>query len=69
MQELKFKTTLKCGGCESNVKPGLDTISEIESWEVDLASADKILTVTATEDVEAQVKAAFEAKGFVAERI
>lgn len=69
MKELRFKTTLKCGGCESKVKPELDAISAIESWEVDLESVDKILTVKSKEDVEEKVKAAFDAKGFVAERI
>lgn len=69
MEELKFKTTLSCGGCESKVRPGLNAIEGIEKWEVDLASADKILTVKATKDVKAEVLEAIEAVGFSATEV
>ncbi len=38
MEELRFKTTLKCGGCEEKVAPGLNAIDEVEEWDVDLDS-------------------------------
>ncbi len=44
--EQKFKTNLKCGGCLATVKPHLDKVAEI-SYTVDLADANKILTVQA----------------------
>lgn len=66
MIELKFKTTLKCAGCQEKVTEGLNNITAIENWNVDLESAEKTLTVRASEDVESQVKAVFEAKGFEA---
>jgi len=45
MQTLKFKTSLKCNGCVSNLKPYLDGIKEVQSWNIDLNHADKILEV------------------------
>ena len=64
MEELKFKTTLKCGGCEEKVTPGLNAINEVEEWDVDLESLDKILTVVATKDVSSQIIEAVEKVGF-----
>jgi copper chaperone len=40
-----FKTNIKCGGCVSRVKPHLDGLEEIKSWNIDLESPDRILTV------------------------
>jgi copper chaperone len=45
MEQLKFKTNIKCGGCVAKVKPYLDNLKEVKSWNVDLASADRLLTV------------------------
>ncbi|PWH85057.1 heavy-metal-associated domain-containing protein [Brumimicrobium oceani] len=64
MEELRFKTTLKCGGCEEKVTPGLNAINEVEEWDVDLDSDDKVLSVTATKDVSAQIIEAVEKVGF-----
>lgn len=69
MKEIKFKTSLSCGGCTSKITPGMDAITEIEKWEVDLASDDKILTVTANADVESKVIEVVEAVGFEIERV
>lgn len=69
MKELKFKTTLKCGGCEEKVTPGLNAINEIEKWEVDLASDEKTLTVKASKDVADEVIEAVEKVGFEIEKI
>lgn len=64
MEELRFKTTLKCGGCEEKVTPGLNAISEVEEWDVDLDSEDKILSVMATKDVSPQIIEVVEKVGF-----
>jgi copper chaperone len=64
MEELKFKTTLKCGGCEEKITPGLNAIDEIEEWDVDLESEDKILTVTATKNIKEKIIKAVEKLGF-----
>ncbi|WP_313375942.1 heavy-metal-associated domain-containing protein [Chishuiella sp.] len=44
-KELKFKTNINCGGCVSKIKPFLDKLVDTESWQVDTANEDKILTV------------------------
>lgn len=64
MEELKFKTTLKCGGCEEKITPGLNAINEVEEWNVNLESEDKILTVTVTKNAEAKIIEAVEKVGF-----
>jgi len=46
METLKFKTSLKCNGCVSNLKPYLDSIKEIKSWNIDLNHQDKILEIS-----------------------
>lgn len=45
MNTLKFKTTIKCGGCIATVTPFLNKIEGISTWSVDTNSPDKILTV------------------------
>ena len=53
-KEMKFKTTINCGGCVAKVTPLLNSAEGIESWNVDTDNPDKILTVKAdgiTEDI------------------
>lgn len=69
MEELRFKTTLKCSGCEEKVTPGLNAIDEVEEWDVDLDSEDKVLTVIATKDVSDKIIAVVENVGFEAEKL
>lgn len=45
MDKLKFKSTIKCGGCINTVTPELDKLEAIHQWEVDLQHPDRILTV------------------------
>src|SRR5215207_9002607 len=40
-----FKTNLRCSACEAAIRPLFDAEPAIESWNVDLASAEKPLTV------------------------
>ncbi|SEN08162.1 Heavy-metal-associated domain-containing protein [Mucilaginibacter gossypiicola] len=70
MQTLKFKTTIKCGGCIATVTPVLDTLKSVEKWEVDTADPDKILTVTAAPELSAgEVISALQTKGYQAESV
>lgn len=55
MNTLKFKTNMKCSGCVAAITPGLDGIIEIDKWEVDLSSADKVLTVNAHSPLSASL--------------
>lgn len=66
---LKFKTTLNCGGCVSKVKSDLDNAEGIEEWNVDTENADKILTVSSTGITEDEVITIIKSKGFKAEPI
>lgn len=50
MNTLKFKTSIKCGGCIATVTPFLNNVSGIAKWSVDTVSPEKILTVE-TENV------------------
>lgn len=62
MEQMKFKTTIKCTGCLEKVTPHLDSNQSIENWEVDLKNPDKVLTVrsqtTTAEEVMSLVKRA-----------
>ncbi|MBS9523688.1 cation transporter [Litoribacter ruber] len=60
MNELKFKTNIKCGACEAAVKPKLDNL-ENTTWAVDLKHPDRILTVKGDTDSQAVVDALKEA--------
>lgn len=66
MENQKFKTNLKCGGCVAAVKNNLDELENIESWDVDLASPDKILTVKGNANVN-EIEEAFVKAGYKAE--
>lgn len=68
MKRIKFKTNLKCDGCISKVTPVLNNNSEIESWDVDLKSADKMLTVVGENINEATLVEAIEKTGFKLEK-
>ncbi len=49
MSELKFKTSINCGGCINAVRPALDAEPTIAQWSVDTDNPDKILTVSGPE--------------------
>ncbi|MFC3196272.1 heavy-metal-associated domain-containing protein [Parapedobacter deserti] len=68
-KELKFKTTLNCGGCVSKVQSDLDNAEGICHWNVDTDNADKILTVSAKGITEDEVVNIIKHKGFKAEPI
>lgn len=51
MTTLRFKTSLKCGGCVKAITPGLDNLTSIEKWSVDLENPQKVLEVEASDDI------------------
>ncbi len=70
METLNFKTNIKCGGCIATVTPFLNEIEQLDGWNVDTSSPDKILTVQTTDTrVGAEVKKAIERAGYRAEPI
>lgn len=69
METLKFKTNIKCGGCVATVTPSLNAVEGVESWQVDTANPDKVLTVQTGTATAADVKKAVEAAGYKAESI
>lgn len=69
MSNIRFKTTMKCGGCVAAVTPGLDAIKEVHSWKADVSGAEKTLTIDADETAVPKVIEVLEKSGFKAERI
>lgn len=68
MKTMKFKTSAKCGGCVAKIDTALEGRLPDGSWNIDLSSPDRILTVEADvpeEEIVTLVKSA----GFKAERI
>ncbi|MBN2744554.1 MAG: heavy-metal-associated domain-containing protein [Marinilabiliaceae bacterium] len=64
MKTLIFKTNINCGGCVAAVTPHLNRLPGIESWNVNTAHPDKILTVnteslTANDIIDAVKQAGF----------
>lgn len=66
MSTYKFKTTLKCSGCVAAVQPSLDAMDSIDSWEVDLDSEIKILTVETDQKISEEITKTFKDKGYEA---
>lgn len=67
--ELKFKTSMQCGGCVSKVQPALDEVNDIVSWTIDTEHPDKILTVVSNGITEDQIIEIVKAKGFQIETL
>ena len=63
-----FKTNIKCNGCVQKVKPFIEGIKEVITWQVDLASPDRILTVEGEVSAEVIIKAITDS-GYRAEKI
>lgn len=68
METLKFKTTIKCGGCIAAVTPVLDGLKGVNKWEVDTTIPEKVLTIETDRGLEAsEVVTALKTKGYTAE--
>lgn len=69
MTTLRFKTSLKCGGCVKAITPGLESLNIIEKWTVDLESPDKVLEVEAPEDISEKVMDSVKKAGYTISRL
>ncbi len=59
----EFRTNLRCGSCVATLKPYLDRVVGVDSWEVDIASPNKTLTVAGDAPTEV-VKEAVSRAGY-----
>jgi len=73
METIKLKTNINCGGCIVKVTPFLDSLKgkEIDSWQVNTNSPEKVLTVTGSAltpelVVQTIAKAGFKGEALVA---
>lgn len=69
MSEIKFKTNINCDACVSKVTPVLNGNGEIEKWDVDLGSPDRILTVATSGLDEEELVYSLKKVGYKAERL
>ncbi len=66
---LKFKSSMSCGGCVSKVKPFLDVLSTVKSWEVNTDDPQNILTVHYAGENEQEIIEAVAKAGHKLERL
>jgi len=69
MGTLRFKTSLKCGGCIRAITPGLESLNVIQKWSVDLENPDKVLEIEASEDISETVIASVKKAGYEISRL
>lgn len=69
MSTIQFKTNIKCSGCIATVTPVLNELAGVDNWQVDLASPDKILTVTKENPDRSGIRAAIEKAGYKADAL
>ncbi|MDD2298290.1 MAG: heavy-metal-associated domain-containing protein [Fermentimonas sp.] len=69
MKTMKFKTNINCSNCVAKVTPFLDKKVGKESWNVDIESPDKILSVDTDDLTEEDIVKTVKRTGFEAEAI
>jgi copper chaperone len=70
MKSLRFKTNLKCDGCVAAVKPHLEKVPGVISWNVDLRHPDRHLTAeVASDEMKPQVEEAIRQAGYEASQL
>jgi len=67
MKSIKFITNINCSSCIKSVTPFLNELENLDEWQIDTESPDKILEVKLDDDdentiVEAVLKAGFKIK-------
>jgi copper chaperone len=67
MNQLKFTSNIKCGGCIAKVTPFFNEEKRIRSWQVDITHPQKILTVETDQLSPEEVKSLVAKAGFKAE--
>lgn len=68
-KELIFKTNIKCGGCVATVTPHLNAVKGIDSWNVELDNADRLLHIFGEEVPTETIIEALKEAGYQAEPI
>jgi copper chaperone CopZ len=66
--EKKFKTNIKCSACVEKVTPYLNEAVGADQWNVDLASPQRILTVSGAAS-ESEVAESLRKAGYTAEKV
>ena len=64
MKTLRFKTSMKCNGCISNVTPYLNSVEGIKNWKVELTQPQSTLEVETEDDIEGDVMEAVKKAGY-----
>ena len=67
MNQIQFKTNINCGGCIKSVTPFLNSLDDLDAWQVNTAVPEKILTVEteiSPNEMEQKVIAAVSQAGF-----
>jgi copper chaperone CopZ len=67
MDTVNFKTNIKCSGCVAQVTPELNKAVGESNWQVDTASPDKTLSVSANDVSVDKIVEAVKKAGFKAE--
>ena len=67
MKSIKFITNINCSNCIKSVTPFLNELDNLDEWQVDTESPNKILEVKLNDEdestvIEAVLKAGFEIK-------
>lgn len=68
MKVLQFKTNINCNNCVRAVTNFLNDVEGVNSWQVDIDTPDKILTVEGEEVTAEEVIEAVEEAGFDIEK-
>lgn len=67
MEQLKFKTNIKCSGCVASVTPFLNETAGDGNWSVNLSDVNRILTVEGKPEKQRAIIEAVEKAGYKAE--
>ena len=66
---VRFKTSLKCGGCVAKITPLLNSMRNVAEWSVDLNTPERLLTVTLKDGDTSPVHKAVTGAGFKIEEV
>lgn len=64
MKKITYKSNINCSSCVAKVTPVLNEIKEINFWEIDTNSPEKLLTIEAQDEITDLVKSALRKVGF-----
>jgi copper chaperone len=67
MEIIKFKTNIASQEAVAQVAPFLDAVADIRKWKVDVASPDKVLSVSGVDLYPSIVEKAVQKAGYQAE--